>query len=166
MQIRPGSTFLTSGEMGMAQENLDYWIELKFYQIIFTTPVYSDAGTKGFHLNNHSATNEYYNCVFIPPVGGNSNYVKTTAINAYNCTFVGGGNSFYESAPLNGIAENCASTNTVIDPKNGTKTTCLTNVTVDSNYNITSEGWKNTGTGTNPDGTQANIGVYGGKYSW
>ena len=26
--------------------------------------------------------------------------------------------------------------------------------------------WKNIGTGTNPDGTQANLGVYGGKYSW
>ena len=26
--------------------------------------------------------------------------------------------------------------------------------------------WKNVGTGTNPDGTKANLGVYGGEYSW
>lgn len=26
--------------------------------------------------------------------------------------------------------------------------------------------WKNVGTGTNPDGSQANLGVYGGEYSW
>lgn len=26
--------------------------------------------------------------------------------------------------------------------------------------------WKNVGTGTNPDGSQANLGVYGGTYSW
>ncbi len=26
--------------------------------------------------------------------------------------------------------------------------------------------WENVGTGTNPDGSQANLGVYGGTYSW
>ncbi|MNL53481.1 hypothetical protein D3C87_1767320 [compost metagenome] len=26
--------------------------------------------------------------------------------------------------------------------------------------------WKNNGTGTNSDGTQANLGVYGGPYTW
>jgi hypothetical protein len=44
--------------------------------------------------------------------------------------------------------------------------TSLIGATFDENYNITSSGWKNTGTGTNPDGSQANIGVYGGQYSW
>lgn len=36
------------------------------------------------------------------------------------------------------------------------------------NYQITSSEsiWKNKGTGKNPDGTQANLGVYGGTYSW
>src|SRR5690606_32321039 len=37
---------------------------------------------------------------------------------------------------------------------------------LDENYNILEDGWQNTGTGTNPDGTQANIGVYGGTYAW
>ena len=35
-------------------------------------------------------------------------------------------------------------------------------------YKITDDEskWKNVGTGTNPDGSQANLGVYGGEYSW
>src|SRR5690606_18709925 len=37
---------------------------------------------------------------------------------------------------------------------------------LDENYNILEEGWQNAGTGTNPDGTQAHIGVYGGPYAW
>lgn len=42
------------------------------------------------------------------------------------------------------------------------------NPLVDENYRITDDEslWKNVGTGTNPDGTQANLGVYGGEYSW
>lgn len=37
-----------------------------------------------------------------------------------------------------------------------------------STYQITEAEnvWKNKGTGTNPDGTKANLGVYGGTYSW
>lgn len=37
-----------------------------------------------------------------------------------------------------------------------------------STYQITDEEnvWKNVGTGTNLDGTQASLGVYGGEYSW
>ena len=36
-------------------------------------------------------------------------------------------------------------------------------------YQITEENpsiWQNVGTGTNLDETQANLGVYGGEYSW
>ena len=35
-------------------------------------------------------------------------------------------------------------------------------------YKITDDEskWKNVGTGMNPDGSQANLGVYGGEYSW
>ena len=58
---------------------------------------------------------------------------------------------------------NCACKKTFAD---GTRTTCLDNATFDSNYNITSSGSVNTGTGYNRDGTKANIGVYGGLCSW
>ncbi|MCR5483423.1 MAG: InlB B-repeat-containing protein [Bacilli bacterium] len=43
-----------------------------------------------------------------------------------------------------------------------------TSPNMDSKYNILDDEsvWKGVGTGTNPDGTTANIGVYGGTYSW
>ena len=162
----PGKTFMTSGEMAMAQNNSSYGIKLKFYRMIFTSTIYSDAGTNGFHLNDDYKTNEYYNCVFIPAVGGYSGAYSESKANTYNCVFVGGANSYYTSNPLGGISTNCASVTDKIIPANATKTTYLTNVKIDDEYNITSSGWKNTGTGTNPDGTQANIGVYGGSYAW
>ena len=42
------------------------------------------------------------------------------------------------------------------------------NIRVDEFYQITNEEsiWKNVGTGTNPDGSKANLGVYGGEFSW
>lgn len=42
----------------------------------------------------------------------------------------------------------------------------LTNASFDSNYNILTSGWQNTGTGLDPDGSQADLGVYGGLNSW
>jgi hypothetical protein len=53
-----------------------------------------------------------------------------------------------------------------IDNTGANISNCLTDVTYDSDYNITSDGWENTGVGLNPDDTQANIGVYGGLYAW
>lgn len=61
-----------------------------------------------------------------------------------------------------------------------TFTNCIFDVTVtdapittyaleyDENFNITNyqDVWQNTGIGTNPDETQANIGVYGGQNAW
>jgi len=43
--------------------------------------------------------------------------------------------------------------------------TCLVSTTFDTNLNITNQTWQGVGTGTNADGTPANIGVYGG-YSY
>ena len=37
---------------------------------------------------------------------------------------------------------------------------------LDSQYNITVDGWQDVGTGTDPDGSVADIGVYGGPYAW
>ena len=161
----PGKVFMTGGEMGVSENNSNYAIELKFYQMIFTNPVYADGC---FHLNIDKVEKEYYNCVFIPPVGGWNGKYSNTSVKLQNCLIVGGQNSdYYNNHPTKGDQINCASTNGLLVNKNGTATTCLTNVTYDSStYQITSSGWKHTGTGTNPDGTQANIGVYGGKYSW
>lgn len=157
----PGKTFMNSGEIQMVENGSQYSINLKFYRMIFTSDVYSN-----FHLNGDNIIKEYYNCVFLPPVGGYNGIISTASTNTNNCLFLGGANRYYTSAPLSGKAQNCASTDTTIDPYNGTKETCLTNITVDEEYNITTGEWKHTGTGTNPDGTQASIGVYGGKFAW
>lgn len=44
----------------------------------------------------------------------------------------------------------------------------IDNITFDEDYNITSDNWENQGDPSilNPDGTQSNIGVYGGPYQW
>ena len=145
-----------------AENNSSYWTKIKFYRVVFVTPVYGH----GFNLGGDSGTNEYYNCVFKPAVGGWNGGYSNAQIKTYNCIFQGGANGYYSGNPLKGVAENCASTTTVIDPANGTKTTCLTNVQIDSDYNLKSGNWEHAGTGQNPDGTQANIGVYGGEFSW
>ncbi|MDD4066528.1 MAG: hypothetical protein PHH22_00935 [Clostridia bacterium] len=162
----PGEVFMTAGEMSMAQNNSSYSMKLKFYRIVFVPPVYSDVGSNGFNLDNDSVSNEYYNCVFVPAVGGWNGTISSASVYAYNCLFLGGANSYATSNPISGLAQNCASINDFIGPENGTKTTCLTNAVVDSTYNITTTGWQNVGTGLNPDGSQAHIGVYGGIYAW
>lgn len=45
-------------------------------------------------------------------------------------------------------------------------TTSFEKVTFDNKYNIIDREWRNKGTGLNPDGTQAHIGVYGGSGAW
>ena len=147
----------------MAENGANYSIKLKFYRMVFLDDFY---GNGSFHLNGDKDIKEYYNCVFKGATGGYNGVVNDASANVYNCIFEGGETGYYRGSPIKGLAQNCASKNDVIDPCNGTKETCLSNVTLNEEYEITSEGWKNTGTGTNPDGTQANIGVYGGKYYW
>lgn len=159
---KPGNTYMTSGEMNMSEINKTYGIELKFYRIIFTTKIYGN----GFNMGGDIEKKEYYNCVFLPSVGGWKVNVPDSVLNTYNCLFLGGANQYYSAKDPTGLAQNCASKDDKISPKNGTKETCLTDIEIDENYRITSTGWEHSGTGTNPDGTQANIGVYGGKYSW
>ena len=163
---KPGEVFMTAGEMGMAQNNSSYSMKLKLYRIVFVAPVYSDVSSDGFCLDDDSVSNEYYNCVFVPAVGGWNGTISSASVYAYNCLFLGGANSYATSNPISGLSQNCVSINSFIGPENGTKTTCLINVTTDSEYNITSAGWQNTGTGLNPDSSQSHIGLYGGIYSW
>lgn len=48
----------------------------------------------------------------------------------------------------------------------GTQTTCIQGMTYDSNYKLTSGNWKDVGTGTDVDGSTADLGIYGGTYSF
>lgn len=132
-------------------------IKLSFYGINFLT----GPG----NLGGDDWTNEFYNCVF-NHYGGWNSVVTNANAKFENCLFTGTPNGTYKTNPLGGTAVNCASTTADMDPYSGTKTTSLYSVTIDTEFNITSNGWKNTGTGKNPDGTTANIGVYGGQFSW
>lgn len=155
--------FTNVGEWMMVENSLSARVKVSLYGIVFSNL----RGQSHYHLGGDDWTNEYYNCVFIAGYGGWNGSVKTANIKTENCLFVGAPNSsFTTTNPLAGSAINCASTTQYIDPYGGTKTSCLYNVTLDSDYNITSLGWENAGTGTNPDGTVANIGVYGGQYAW
>lgn len=48
----------------------------------------------------------------------------------------------------------------------GNPTTSLLTATLDSNFQVTAGTWQNVGTGTDADGSTADLGVYGGLYAW
>lgn len=109
--------------------------------------------------------NEYYNCVFAPGYCGSSNLVSNSSVKIENSVFVGQPAS-YNYKLISGTSINCASTVQYLEPNNGIIIKPLYNVSLDKDYNITSDGWKHTGEGTNPDGSVAHIGVYGGPFAW
>lgn len=110
--------------------------------------MYSISG-KNFNLYNIVYTNQYSSDSSIELFYNYTGIVR-------NCMFgPGNWNSFISYSTVD--YKNTACTNDAFD---------LKYIKKDNNYNITSSGWKNTGVGTNPDGTQANIGVYGGEFAW
>lgn len=155
-----GVKFLDSREWHLTQDNKNYRIKLKFYGIIISSEY-----THG-HLGGDNWINEYYNCVFDCYYGGFNDIISSTEIYAENCIFTGKKNNCYTKHPITGTALNCASTTQDMDPIKGKRINSLYNVMVDSDYNITSSGWQNAGQGTNPDGSTAHIGVYGGQFAW
>lgn len=97
------------------------------------------------------------------------NYESTMcSLHSYNCIEIGSyttrnlysSNTLYFYYGINTGAKTFTSYQTEV--------LTYSNAAVDSNYNIInpSDVWKNNGDGTNPDGTQAHIGVYGGPYAW
>lgn len=89
---------------------------------------------------------ELYNCVFLESSGYSN--VKVNENTFYNCYVVKTGNNNNSITMVN-----------TLQAKDGVK--------VDSNYNVTSSTvWKNAGTGLNPDGSPAHLGVYGGPFAW
>lgn len=155
-------------ELLIVEKDSSWRINFKFYGLIFHNVKSIDQG--GYTcLGGDSWMNEFYNCVFLnlSKLGGWNRDVNSASIKVQNCLFVNcAGSEFYSGDPLSGSSINSVSTNTVMEPCKGTKTNCITNATVDSNYNITVGEWKNKGTGTNPDGTVAHLGVYGGEFAW
>lgn len=148
-------TFTALGmEWHCTQIQLKSFVQISFYGIIL------DAQSTHY-LSADAWPNRFYNCVIAGTYGG---WVQLVEI--YNCLFTGTASSAHLAQPLSGTAINSASVTDTMEPANGTKEYALYNVNIDSNYNITSDGWQNAGSGKNPDDTQAHIGVYGGSFAW
>lgn len=150
------------GEWMLVENSQTSRIKVKLYGIIFNS-----TSAEYYHLGGDDWENEYYNCVFAKGYGGWLEFVNNASFKVENSLFAGSPNMYYYNAnKMAGSVTNSASTTQYMDPNNGTKTNVLYNVTIDSNYNITSDGWQNSGSGKNPDGTKAHIGVYGGLFAW
>lgn len=99
---------------------------------------------------------------------------ETTIFNFYNCTLGTNVSSFLRTTHGTMQLTNCYGGFTSGYGTNNSnwdyKTNYITSEpSVDADtYKITDNEsiWKNKGTGKNPDGTQANLGLYGGEYSW
>jgi hypothetical protein len=150
----------------IAYNDSTYRVKVCLYGIILNN--IADGKDGVYHLGGDDWTNEFYNCVFVPDnYGGWNKRVTNSTIKVANSLFIGKMNANTTDCALKGDAVNCASVSANLDPYNGTKTNCLYNIKYDSaTYNITSSGWEHTGIGTNPDGSMANIGVYGGQFAW
>jgi len=133
--------------------------DLTFYKLIFKTEV------NGNNLFYGDDTN-FYNVAF-DMQGGNDYSINTPGSNFYNCTDVTSPPLFLHGTHT---LENCYGR---FYPGNGTNysdytviTSMITQPDLDYNFHILESGWQDTGTGLDLDGSQADLGVYGGQYSW
>lgn len=154
--------FTNVGEWMVVENSPSARIKINMYGII----IKSTFDSSGYYIAGDDWINEYYNCVICDKYGGWNARVSNASVKVENSLFIGEPNTDFTKYPVVGTATNCASTTKYMLPSNSTITTSLYNVSIDTDYNITSDGWKNTGIGTNPDGTVANIGVYGGQFAW
>lgn len=149
-----------------ASSSTDWTIGLNFYpnskivNVIFKQG--ASASTNSYLLSavgtSAASVLNFYNCVFDNWVRGYAviTYGKCNFNNCfvkYGISYYSGSSVFYNSVWSGGNTNNgCLA---------------LTSVTYDSTtYALTSNNWANLGLGTNPDGTKANIGLYGGIYAW
>jgi len=139
---------------------------IKYYGIWFA----SSTGGWTHLTGNAGVTNSiryFYNC-FFKGLSNNLTWGYLGTIHMFNCTV---DDSFYAGYDYgDGTLQNTACTSTFANaPGSGgtvTSNTNLPSISLGVDANISSSGWENTGTGRNPDGTRANIGVYGGPYAW
>ena len=170
-----GTIIVSDGTKNSARDShaAAFEVDCSVYNIIFKYTVgnrstnYSSALVGDGNMSTQQYGN-FHNCVFIAtdkapaPCYGN----RDINVKFNNCSFIIPNNfqsTYIEYGSDRTQWLNCA------ESKNAykTATTCLGNLSFSTtDYNIISNGWKNTGTGTNPDGTQANIGVYGGEFAW
>lgn len=133
------ATYLWSASGSYTNANLN------FYNVNFVTTYNSTQSTAARLINNPgSPAMLFKNCI-------SSTMVTLCDILNNNITIR---NTAMKTTVYSGSSQNTP-----------TIETSLTGVTFDANLNITNKEWQGVGTGTNADGTPANIGVYGG-YSY
>lgn len=162
--LNVGSMFNNSGK-GTANYSIN------FYRLIWN---FVQRSTQGL---NCKTTTTYHNVAFVNNVNDDNWGFFTSFYNNIlefeNCTSIGKYGEGLRANEGGAKVTNCYGKFSVHGANNlkiDENTNYITNEPkVDnSTYQITdSENlWKNKGIGTNPDGSQANFGVYGGEYSW
>ena len=107
-----------------------------------------------------------HNCVFKFTESSCLFYINTLEhITLKNCAFITPNVNIYQNRGYYKVL-NGAFSASIPSSSHVVTETCLENCNFNEDYHITSNGWENAGTGTNPDGSQAHIGVYGGEFGW
>jgi hypothetical protein len=157
---------------------------VSFYRInIFADEMFRDSGNYNYN---------YYNCIIVPQIG-TFNYDTTSSypVGFYNCIidFTKSTNrtfyrddSYFENCIIFGAGDSSSSwghygdvhlvTTQVNDDFIDEDTAYIGpssssySYTVNSDYTIDGFDITNKGTGTDPDGSDADLGIYGGTYAW
>lgn len=148
----------------------------KNYTINYYRLIISVKGS-GDHMLVTNNTNNFYNVIFNNEYSVTYDHIfpystSSLNINLYNCSSVGVATKLrctHGTINLTNCYGNFTNGYNTTEDKWNYQTNYITSTpSVDSNYKITeSEStWKNAGTGTDLDGTTADLGVYGGEYSW
>jgi hypothetical protein len=161
--------YYSRNEMGIKNDfyNLNFIIEINYDMLVDTSDIGSDEILEvGF-----------YNCGFQDYTGTGDIFAWNRGIEHtlnkceyINCSFditqdLLLGNLDYQANEF--LIKNCVNTYHQYTSKDKPNIiTSLTDITLDSEYNMLSLGWENKGTGINPDGSQAHLGIYGGLFSW
>lgn len=152
---------------------------VKFYDLIITTRgsdsyanYFNNSGNVSFYnvvfsnfftvdyacFQNHSGQYHFYNCTVDSISGKRSDssggFLRQNVNNSSTLTL-----------------QNCYGNITVSSLNYPNAISFITsmirnNPQLDSTYHILESGWEDAGTGTDPDGTQADIGAYGGTFAW
>lgn len=172
----PGKTiFLCDGTKHSSRDHhavCTYGTSTKIYDIIFDVK-FNNRGTNYsasfFGRDSVEPHADIYNCVFISDHTSISAMIYNNGsglgIRCYNCVFKVNVDftGSYSGASYVWLT-NCVSNKSFYPDVN--RTTCLSPVTLNSKYAITSAGWQNSGTGNDLDGSVADLGVYGWTYAW
>jgi hypothetical protein len=172
----PGHTvFLCDGVANNRRDHhavSTYGSDTKAYQLVFDVKLNGRTASYAvavFGRDSFFTKCKVYNCVFVydgvPSIIYDNNI--SSVIEVYNSAFITTGN-FPPSYSGGGQPKltNCVSNFSFYNE--GAMVTCANNLSFDSMYRITSDInlWKNVGTGLDLDGSAADLGVYGGIYSW